>query len=67
TLPKDIVNITDWKAKDETGNVYRVSMDNGAGEYTRGKDGRVQFKSALFISGLEKQPKELTITYGIQE
>ncbi|MEJ8548648.1 DUF4179 domain-containing protein [Brevibacillus borstelensis] len=67
TLPKDIVNITEWKAKDEKGNVYRVSMDNGDGEYTRGKDGRVKIKSALFIDGLEKQPKELTITYGIQE
>lgn len=67
TLPKGIVYITDWKAKDETGQAYRVYMNNGDGEYTRGKDGRVQFKSALFISGLEKQPKELTITYGIQQ
>ncbi|CAM5796171.1 hypothetical protein BBOR36S_04214 [Brevibacillus borstelensis] len=67
TLPKDIVYITDWKAKDEAGNVYSVSMDHSDGEYIRGKDGRVQFKSALFIDGLEKQPKELTISYGIQE
>ncbi|EMT50444.1 DUF4179 domain-containing protein [Brevibacillus borstelensis] len=67
TLPNDIVYITDWKATDDKGNVYRMSMDNGDGEYTRDKDGRVQIKSALFISGLEKQPKELTITYGIQE
>ncbi|MEJ8548647.1 DUF4179 domain-containing protein [Brevibacillus borstelensis] len=67
TLPKDIVYITDWKAKDETGKEYRLFMDNGAGEYTRGKDGRVKIKSALFIRDLVKQPKELTITYGIQE
>lgn len=67
TLPKDIVYITEWKAKDETGKVYRVSMNNGDAEYTRSKDGRVQIKSALFIDGLERQPKELTITYGIQQ
>ncbi|USG64777.1 DUF4179 domain-containing protein [Brevibacillus ruminantium] len=67
TLPEGIVYISDWKAKDETGKVYEVYLDNGDGAYTRGKDGRVQIKTSMFINGLVKQPKELTITYGIQE
>lgn len=66
-LPKDIIYITEWSATDETGKTYRVSMDNGDGEYVRDQDGRVRIKSALYINGLEKQPKELTISYAIQE
>lgn len=61
TLAKDVVEAQYWRAKDETGKEYEVSLDRKS---TTIKDGKMSFTGQLMIDNLENQPKELTLSIG---
>ncbi|MFI8714871.1 DUF4179 domain-containing protein [Brevibacillus brevis] len=63
-LPEGIVDTSEWSAKDDSKQNYKVSL---SGTYKRGKDGRVHVEGTFFIRDLEKQPKELKLSHAIQQ
>lgn len=66
TLPQNMVNAIGWKATDETGKEYSVYVETGF-DYIKNENGQREVNGAIFVSGLEKQPKELTISYKLHE
>ncbi|WP_312114743.1 DUF4179 domain-containing protein [Brevibacillus reuszeri] len=66
TLPKNMVNAIGWRATDETGKEYDVHTQFGF-DYIKNVNGQREIKGAIFVSGLEKQPTELTISYKLHE
>ncbi|NEN81933.1 DUF4179 domain-containing protein [Paenibacillus elgii] len=59
-LAKDVVALDMWQVKDETGKEYDASLQKTS---TRNADGTVSQQGVLVIPQLEKEPKELTVTY----
>ncbi|WP_289140838.1 DUF4179 domain-containing protein [uncultured Brevibacillus sp.] len=66
TLPQNMVNAIGWKATDETGKEYSVYVETGF-DYIKNGNGQREVNGAIFVSGLEKHPKELTISYKLHE
>ncbi|MFS0917070.1 DUF4179 domain-containing protein [Brevibacillus sp. 179-C 1.1 NHS] len=63
-LPEGVIYTSEWSAQDESQQKYKVSRK---AKYTRGKDGRVHVEGTFFIRDLEKQPKELKLSYAVQQ
>lgn len=61
TLGEGVVDTSSWTVKDENGKIYPVYMRP---QGIRDKDGRVNIKGKMEISGMEQQPKKLTISFG---
>ncbi|KPV57551.1 hypothetical protein QJ48_21610 [Paenibacillus sp. A3] len=59
-LAKDIVALDIWQVKDENGNAYDALLQKTS---TRNPDGTVSQQGVLVIPQLQKEPKELTVTY----
>ncbi|GLI04036.1 hypothetical protein YDYSG_00660 [Paenibacillus tyrfis] len=59
-LAKDVVGLSLWQVKDETGKEYEARLERTS---TRNADGTVSQQGVLVIPQLEKEPKELTVTY----
>lgn len=59
-LAKDVVALDIWQVKDETGKEYDAMLQKTS---TRNPDGTVSQQGVLVIPQLEKEPKELTVTY----
>ncbi|WP_429841024.1 DUF4179 domain-containing protein [Brevibacillus sp. FIR094] len=64
-LPEGIVYTTEWSAKDESKQTYKVTLQGTT--YTKGKNGRVHVTGTFFIRDLEKQPKELKLSHLLQQ
>ncbi|MGG4452459.1 DUF4179 domain-containing protein [Brevibacillus porteri] len=60
TLGKGVVDVSNWSVKDENGQRYPALLKTNS---TRDKDGRVHVKGKLEILHMEKQPKNLSVTY----
>ncbi|WP_016738705.1 DUF4179 domain-containing protein, partial [Brevibacillus brevis] len=60
TLGKGVVEASSWSVKDENGQSYPARLKTNS---TRDKDGRVHVKGKLEILRMEKQPKNLSVTY----
>lgn len=65
TLAKDIISTGVWYALDENGKEYRVYFKKK--ESKKDQNGLIQVKGLLGVSGLEHQPKELTLHYKVAQ
>ncbi|WP_426444324.1 hypothetical protein [Brevibacillus laterosporus] len=60
-FPKDFINVSGWKIKDETGE--RINKVFHSEKTTITPNGNVQLQGKLIFINEGKLPKELTITY----
>ncbi|MED1663885.1 DUF4179 domain-containing protein [Brevibacillus laterosporus] len=60
-FPKDFINVSGWKLKDETGK--RIIGVFPSGKTTITPEGNVQLQGKLIFDNGGKLPKELTVTY----
>ncbi|WP_217560871.1 DUF4179 domain-containing protein [Paenibacillus sp. GbtcB18] len=59
---KGVVNLEEWKVKDEKGMEYEAYLQKTS---SRDENGLVTVRGALIIPQLDHQPEELTISYNV--